>query len=322
MRPFLIVFILFLIGFEILILFPKQTEKIVPPESLPMKTSSEETSQVKPQQRMQGTQIHLVESQSGSRDWELFAQSAQSDPTSSTWDLKSVRTLFYNNEKQSIVLTGDQGQIDTQTKNMKITGNVHIETSNGYLFIAPYVEYTSKGRLIFCSSVVQVKGPQVDHRRSLFLKGTGMRIPVTEQKMYLDRDVSGEKIFDGDKTITLKSDQAELSSLNQMAQFINHVVIHYPPMVMTGDRAMFSYSEKSHSFEYLDLTGNVELKDGDRRAVSQKLRIDMVSHQLVFSGQPRLYQGEDELTGDQIIFIDNGKKVKVENVRLESPEGL
>ena len=319
MRPFLIIFILLLVGFEILILFPKQTDKPTEaPQAAAEAKAAAASNEI--QQKMQG--VHLVESQRGSRDWELFSQSAQSYQNSPIWDVENVRIVFYNNEKQSIVLKGKNGKIDTKTKDMKIEGEVDIETTNGYVFTAPYVEYDSGQRLIFCSGLVSVKGPMIEKKRSLFLKGTGMRIPVATEKMYLDENVSGEKTVSDNKKITIKSHRAELSSLNQKAQFMESVVIQYPPMTMSSENATFAYSEKSQLFEYLDLHGKVELKDENRRALSENLRVDFTTKQFTFSGQPRLYQGEDELTGEQIIFIDNGKKVKVEKVKLKSPEGL
>lgn len=319
MRPFLIVFILLLIGFEILILFPKQTDKPTEaPQASSASSEARQTNQI--QQKAQG--IHLVESQHGTRDWELFSQTAQSYQNNTAWDLENVRILFYNENKQSITVKGKKGKLDTKTKDMRIEGEVEIETTNGYVFSAPYVEYESETRLISCSGVVQVKGPFIEGKRSLFLKGTGMRIPINTEKMYLDRDVSGEKIVSGEKKLTLKSHKAELSSVNQIAQFMEDVVIQYPPMTMKSDTATFAYNEKSGMFDYLELHGKVELTDEDRRALSENLKVDFSTKQLTFSGRPRLYQGEDELTGEQIIFIDNGKKVKVEKVKLRSKEGI
>lgn len=320
MRPFLFVFILLLIGFEVLILFPKQTDKPTElhQESHDNKKTQFEVNQV--QQKAQG--IHLVESQRGARDWELFSETAQSYQNKSVWDMEQVRLLFYNQEKQTIQLKGKKGTLDTQTKNMRIEGDVEIETSNGYIFAAPYVEYNSESRLIFCSGDVQVKGPLIQNKRSLFLKGTGMRIPVSSEKMYLDSSVAAENTFTDQKILKLKSERAELSSVSQVAEFIENVSIQYPPMTMTSDKATFAYSEKSKLFEYLDLNGKVELKDETRRALSENLRVDFNTKKFTFSGQPRLYQGEDELVGEQIIFLDNGKKVKVEKVKLKSQEGM
>lgn len=319
MRPFLIVFLLALVGFEILILFPKQTDKVTEsPQASPTVSQTQQTNQV--QQEAQG--VHLVESQRGSRDWELFAKQAKSYQNNPLWDLEGVRILFYNNEVQNFELKGLKGNIDTETKNMRIEGNVEIETSNGYVFVAPYVEYKASERLIFCSQIVQVKGPLVDKKRSLFLKARGMRIPVNTEKMYLDENVTGEKILSDNKTMKLKSDEAEFSSQNQIAKFIGHVEIDYPPMQMTSAKATFAYNDQVRQFEFLELSGKVELKEENRRAVSENLRVDFSQKTFTFSGQPRLYQGDDELTGERIVFLENGKKVKVEKVQVKSQDGL
>lgn len=319
MRPFLIIFLLVLVGFEILILFPKQTDKVIePPQNVKATEPSKLTNQI--QQEAQG--VHLVESQRGTRDWELFAKQAKSYQNNPLWDLEGVRILFYNNEVQNFELKGLKGNIDTETKNMRIEGNVEIETSNGYVFIAPYVEYKASERLIFCNQLVQVKGPLIDKKRSLFLKAKGMRIPVNTEQMYLDDNVTGEKILSDSKVMKLQSEQAEFSSQSQIAKFIGNVAIDYPPMKMSSEKATFAYNDQVGQFEFLELSGKVELKEENRRAVSENLRVDFNQKIFTFSGQPRLYQGDDELTGERIVFLENGKKVKVEKVQVKSQDGL
>lgn len=323
MRAVLVVFLLILVLFEILILFPKQTDKAPATQAEAKATSGEGKTNGTPnapakkeiRQEMRGEGVHIVESQKGARDWELFAQAAQSFQGQSEWDLAQVRILFYNNELQDMVVRGAKGQILTEGRDMRIEGNVEIETSNGYVFLAPYIEYKSKLRLIECAGEVQVKGPIERGKRSLFMKATGMRIPVTERKMYLDRNVTGQRLLQDDKVLTFKSGSAELSATTNTAMFKTNVVISYPPMVMHSQNAVFAYDEKTKLFDYLELQGHVELKEANRRAVSENLRVDFSTKQFTFSGQPRLYQGEDELVGDQIIFMDNGKRVKVENVK-------
>jgi len=200
---------------------------------------------------------------------------------------------------------------------MRIEGNVEIETSNGYIFSAPYVEYSAEKRLIECQGVVTVRGPYEGNKRTLFMRAVGMRIPVTERKMHLDRDVRGEKIFSEGKTLDFRSDSAVLSASSQEAVLKQNVKIDYPPMKMTSQNAIFAYNEKTQDFQYLELQGKVELTDEKRRVVSENLKVDIAKQEFLFSGQPRLYQGADELMGDQIIFMDNGKKVKVEKVKAK-----
>lgn len=318
MRVFLVVFLLILVLFEILILFPKKTDQdIAPSAAVAENTKAQDNAAAKNQveQKMQG--VHLVESQKGTRDWELFSKAAQSYQGRSEWDLEQVRILFYNNEVQDMEVRGDKGKIHYEKRDMKIEGHVEIETSNGYIFAAPYVEYRAHERLIVCQGVVQVKGPFENKKRSLFMQGTGMRIPVTERKMYLDQNVSGDKVFPEGKVLKFKSESAELSAASQTALLKSNVSIDYPPMKMKSRDAVFAYNDKTKQFEYLELQGQVELTDENRRAVSENLKVDFNLKQFTFSGQPRLYQGADELLGEQIIFMDNGKRVKVQKVRAK-----
>ncbi len=312
MRIALIIFLLILVFFEILILFPKQTDQAQ--KQVQAEKSAPESQQSEVQQKIQG--LHLVESRQGTRDWELFARHAQSYQERNEWDLEQVRILFYNNEVQDMVVRGDHGRIHAEKRDMRIEGNVEIETANGYIFQAPYVEYNSKLRLIQCAGLVQVKGPIEQRKRSLFMKATGMRIPVTERKMYLESQVSGYRVFPSEeKTLTFKSESAELSAITKTAVLRKNVIMNYNPMVMKSQVATFSYSEATKEFQYLELDGKVELKDQGRRAVSENLKVNFEKREFTFSGYPRLYQGDDELVGEQIIFMDNGKRVKVENVR-------
>jgi lipopolysaccharide export system protein LptA len=40
-------------------------------------------------------------------------------------------------------------------------------------------------------------------------------------------------------------------------------------------------------------------------------------NEFVFDGRPRVVQDNDELRGDRIVFLDGGKKVKVQNAKLK-----
>lgn len=316
MRSVLVLFLLVLVLFEILILFPKKTDSPKPSEtSQAAQNGAAGADSKKSQQEMRGEGVHIVESQMGSRDWELFAKAAQSFQGQTAWDLEQVRILFYNNEVQDMVVRGHRGQILPEGRDMRIEGDVQIETSNGYVFQAPYIEYKSKLRLIECAGPIQVKGPLDRGKRSLFMKAIGMRIPVTERKMFLERQVTGQKLLQEERFLNFKSESAELSAKAQTAIFRTNVIMDYLNMVMKSQNAIFAYDEKTKLFDHLELQGQVELKEENRRATSENLRVDFATRQFTFSGQPRLYQGDDQLFGDQIIFMDNGKRVKVKNLK-------
>ncbi|MEN0057954.1 MAG: LPS export ABC transporter periplasmic protein LptC, partial [Bdellovibrio sp.] len=98
------------------------------------------------EQKMQG--VHLVESQQGHRDWELFASSAEGSEGAGTWKVLKVRVLFYNQEKVEFTVTGDMGTIDYKSKDLSIVGNVITRSENGYIFESPSVFYSAKTRQI------------------------------------------------------------------------------------------------------------------------------------------------------------------------------
>ena len=93
----------------------------------PHKTGAEEA-----EQKMAG--VHLVESQKGTRDWELFAKDAEGTQGNGAWLLKTVKVQFYNKEQIDFIVTGQSGKIDMKSKAMKITGQVRITSMNGYIF--------------------------------------------------------------------------------------------------------------------------------------------------------------------------------------------
>lgn len=267
------------------------------------------------QQRMQGG--HLVESQGGKRDWELLSKVSISYQGRSDWDLEGVEIRFYNSELNDIVVKGDKGNIDMVTKNMRIEGHVEIRTTNGYIFYAPYIQYTAQSRLIFCDQTVKVLGPMQNKLRTLSLQSLGIQIPVNERRMILQKNVTGNQNLENGEALKIASQSAELSVLNQTAQFIGQVILDHSGRILKSSKASFFYNDKTKNFQSLEMKGSVELSQGDRRVLSEDLKMDFATQRLTFSGQPRLYQGEDELFGDKIIFLDGGKRVKVEKVKAK-----
>lgn len=267
------------------------------------------------QQKMMGG--HLVEAQGGKRDWELFSKVSISYQGRSDWDLEGVEIRFYNSELQDMVVKGNKGNIDMSTKDMRISGDVRIESSNGYVFFAPFIEYSAKNRLIFCNQSVRVLGPMISGKRNLQLNSIGIQIPINDRKMKLLKQVRGTQTTDQGQVIRVESDSAELSSVSQTASFDGRVSMQNGDQSLRSQSALFAFDEQTKKFSILDMKGNVELMQGPRKVLSDDLRIDFANEKLTFSGKPRLYQDEDELTGDKIIFLEGGKKVKVEKVKAK-----
>ncbi|WP_413613180.1 LPS export ABC transporter periplasmic protein LptC [Bdellovibrio sp. HCB-110] len=279
----------------------KRGEKIEEPSSLA-------------EQKMQG--VHLVESQQGNRDWELFAASAEGNQGLGNVKLKQVKVLFYNKEKVEFTVTGDTGTMDAKTKDLSVIGNVITRSENGYVFQTPSIYYSSKTRIIDSPQQVLMQGPKDNAGAGLYLKGNRMKSYVDQSKMVILDKVSAQKPEKDGKKFEIAADGAEFSGKNREAKFLGTVRMNYDNMKLEGPEASFLYGA-GDLLSSVAVKGGVRVSDATKFATSESVNLDLLANKYTFKGRPRVIQNNDELSGDEIIFLDGGKKVKVERVRAK-----
>lgn len=306
-----IIFVL-LLGFlfvEVLIIFPSYLSNIegdpAPLPGVPDKNTAE--------QKMEG--IHLVESRKGARDWELFSERALAFEAKNMWELKKVKVQFYNQDRIQFTVNGKEGNIDTKSRDMKIFGNVTISSVNGYVFETDEVRYEAENRQIVSPGAIKMKAPRDEHGEEMYLKGLEMVIHVDDGKMIVKNDIKTTKKLSTGKKFELTSDAAELSTREKEIQFSGHVIINYDHSKIEAPVAAFAYSPDKSKLQNILFNGGVRVSDDDKYALSDEMNLDILNNRFTFTGQPRMYQNNDELTGDKIIFLDGGKKVKVEKIK-------
>jgi lipopolysaccharide export system protein LptA len=75
--------------------------------------------------------------------------------------------------------------------------------------------------------------------------------------------------------------------------------------------AHFYYSKATKNLDRIVLKNGVEFIESDRKGSCSELEMNLVENKMTMRGQPKVQQGEDEISGQEIIFIDGGKKVKI-----------
>jgi len=295
---------------------PAPTEGAVAADGTPKSAETASTPGVlETQQKMQG--VHLVESRNGARDWELFSEAAENAKGIGNWRLNKVRVLFYNNDRVDFIVTGDKGLIDSGSKDMKIEGNVVTKSSNGYTFESNSVSYLSANRLILSPDQIRMIGPPDEKGKGLILTGAQMEAHVADSLMKIkDRVVAVKQLGDG-KEFQIKSKSAEFSGKNRTARFLGNVSIDVGSMKMEGPEANFDYRPGADILQSVVVKGGVKVSDLDKYATSDTVKFDPEQNKFTFNGRPRVVQNNDEITGEQIVFIDGGKKVKVEKIRAK-----
>jgi len=119
--------------------------------------------------------IRFVEDKHGQKTWELEAKSIQQYQDQNIVMLEEVKVTFYTKEGQSFILSGRQGKIYQDSKNMELVGEVQLTSSDGYQLKTHSVAYHHQERKVTTSDSVEIEGKQIR------LVGRGMLVDLEAQ---------------------------------------------------------------------------------------------------------------------------------------------
>lgn len=269
-------------------------------------------------QSMKG--MHMIETREGGKEWELWSERANSLRDKDLSELIAVRAIFFSNSGLTFTVTGQKGTVQVKTKNMRIEGDVVTRSSNGYVFKTSNLEYNSETRELLTDAPVEMLGPEDGVGHSLKLTGTGVKAQMREGTIHVQHDVKAEKTLDNSKKAFIRSNSGLFSGKERMAKFTGDVILDLDSMRITGPEAEFDYDPKKDSVRSVVFSSGAKVSDADKWATSQNLRVDFETNKFVFRGSPRLVQNNDELRGEEIIFLDGGKRVQVLRARAKVDE--
>jgi LPS export ABC transporter protein LptC len=266
-------------------------------------------------QQMDG--IHVIETKSESKEWELWADRAMGFKKQGDLALAKVKASFLGKDGVSFLVTGDNGSVQTESKNMIVDGDVVTKSSNGYVFKTARVDYDSKSRVLNSKTPVTVTGPRDSMGGRMRIEGQEMTASIDDGEIHIERDVKARKTVRINQEMAVQSEHAELSSHGREVKFSGHVIIDMEGVRVTGPDALFHYDGQNDLPRSIELKGGVKMSDLHKWATSDKLNIDLAKNEFVFDGAPRVVQDDDELRGDRIIFLDGGKRVQVQNAKVK-----
>lgn len=311
----LFIFILSLIFLQVLLIAPEEigsTDTQLTKNKIE-KMAQQQGSQKAIEQKMKG--VHLVENANNQKGWELQADEATGS-SDEQWILKKVRVEFFSEDLSSFVVVGQVGEVNGQTKNMIIRGEVTTTSSNGYQFVTNDLYYDAAEKKLKSLDQVKMLGPDEVNGTGFELTGTGFTADIVKDTMRIENNVVAEKVIDN-KNVRIKSDSAEFSNKNQEAGFFGQVYMNYDKSVLTAPEAYFKYSSTLKAVEFVTLKDKVTLKEDNKSATCRLLQMNIPKNTMTLSGQPKVQMGEDEIQGEEIIFLDGGKKVRMNKVTIK-----
>jgi LPS export ABC transporter protein LptC/lipopolysaccharide transport protein LptA len=309
---FLIAIVVF---FEILVMAPQVLEKENQDhvgENIDLSYLEQENKNAV-DQKMQG--VHLVENSENEKGWELFANEATGS-SDGQWVLKNVKVQFFNDNMSNYTVTGDLGEIEAKTKDMIIRGNVMTTSSNGYSFKTDTLRYISKQKIMTSLDKVIMQGPPDNSGSGFYLTGEKFLVDMVKNKMSILDKIAAKKMINNEQ-FNLTSARADFSNSSQEATFIGNVQMKLGTLFVKAPMALFQYSGAKKMLEKIVMNDQVEFSDTDKKGFCKEIEFNLIENKMTMRGQPKVVQGEDEINGHEIVFIDGGKKVKIN----QAPKG-
>ena len=264
--------------------------------------------------------MHMIETQEGAKEWEVWATKAVSFKVKERLELEAVKVVFFSEKGVTFTVTGKKGTVQVKTKNLRVEGDVITRSSNGYVFKTESVDYDSAARRLVAPHEVEMTGPPDDQGKSLKLTGASMRASLKASTMEVERDVHAEKTLEQNRVAYIRSQRALFSGKDKTAQFRGDVILDMDSMRITGPRAQFELDEKGARVKSVLFGGGARVSDADKWATAQNVQVDFEQNRFVFRGGPRVVQNNDELRGEEIVFLDGGKRVQVTGARAKVDE--
>lgn len=262
----------------------------------------------------------MVEAKQEGKEIELWAARAVRPKDKEEWTLDDVRVKFYAQNGVSYTVTGKTGGVTTANYAMWVKGNVITKSSNGYTFKSESVFYDPKIKRLTSPSQIAMEGPPDASGSRLYLDGEDMVADMTTNQLNVNKKVRARRKVQsqsGEKTAQIQSNNAVFSGKSNLALFKGNVIIEMDTMRLTGPEARFVYDPLVHNLDSMTVAGGVRATDAEKTATSGSVAVYFKDDKYVLKGSPRVMQGQDELIGDEIVFLRGGKQVQVINAKAQ-----
>jgi LPS export ABC transporter protein LptC len=270
------------------------------------------------QQSMRG--VHLIEAKGEQRDWELWSDQAFTTKSGSLWRLENVKVKFFGEQNLSYLVTGKTGEVEVNTKDIRIAGNVTMTSSNGYTFKTDHLDYKSGTRIISTNDPVAMTGGE--KKIDTELTGVGITANMLTNDIVVEQAVRSKRKLESGEYVYIESEKAEFSSAHKFAKYVGDVTIDFKGSRITGPSARFDYDPQAKNVGSMMIEGGGRITDLTKWATAKTIQMLFKENKFILKGAPRVVQDNDELVGEEIVFLDGGKEIVVNRAKAKfTPKG-
>ncbi|MEN8264358.1 MAG: lipopolysaccharide transport periplasmic protein LptA, partial [Nitrospirota bacterium] len=121
---------------------------------------------------------------------------------------------------------------------------------------------------------------------------------------------------DGKSQIIISSETLTADNKNNTAVFEGKVVAKTDDITMYSDKMIVSYDSKDSKIIKIHALGNVKVNNEERALFSKEAIYIDNEEKIIFTGNPKVIEGENMITGKQIIFFLKDNRAVVEESRM------
>jgi LPS export ABC transporter protein LptC len=111
--------------------------------------------------------------------WEIKADSAKYVKNESLVLFDRIRVKLVMSDGRILVMTGDKGKSNTETKDMEVSGNVEIVTEKGDRLTTDTLKYSGSEQRIYTDSAVKLENSRMQ------VKGVGLSFSLEDKDVAL-----------------------------------------------------------------------------------------------------------------------------------------
>ncbi len=121
---------------------------------------------------------------------------------------------------------------------------------------------------------------------------------------------------EGKSQIIISSETLTADNKNNTAVFEGNVVAKTDDITMYSDKMIVSYDNKDSKIIKIHALGNVKVHNEDRALFSNEAIYINNEEKIIFTGNPKVIEGENMITGKQIIFFLKDNRAVIEESRM------
>jgi LPS export ABC transporter protein LptC len=131
-----------------------------------------------PEEKAKMETLSLTQIEEGGQRWKLNAQKAEYLKNRDEIRIRDVYLEFYGSDQETVYLWGNEGLVNTKTRNLVVRGDVKL-TKGDVTIRTPEIQYFHKERTLVAPEEVLLEGPQAQ------VAGKDLHLDLTRKRLIL-----------------------------------------------------------------------------------------------------------------------------------------